>query len=217
MKRQRTKWPSANGNGSKPRYNGKHPGGRPSPYDSAVHPNKVYELISLYGSTDEQLAQLFDISTVTLWQWKQSHPEFLKAYNEAWQQYSYPNAERSMYQRAIGFTVPEEKVFCNVIDGKPVITRVQTERYYPPETKAGYYVLQNMSRRLGDGKWQDVSRVEHTGKDGNPIEHAKVNLHVLMKEAPSSDAIKLLRDQILTLEPPPNGKPANGEAKVYDD
>ena len=50
--------------------------GRPSKYNSKVHPSMAKILCEL-GATDQKLIEAFGISETTLTTWKNKHPEFL--------------------------------------------------------------------------------------------------------------------------------------------
>lgn len=208
MKRTRTKWPSSN-------RNGKHPGGRPPSYDPQAHPEKAYALVSMYGSQDQDLAELFGVRRETIWQWKRAHPEFSNSIKRGWDDFASNKVAKSLALRAIGYSHPDEKVFCNVVDGFPEITRVPTTKHYPPETAAAIFWLCNYSRRWGNDEWQQVQRYEHTGKDGGPIQMQQAQLNVLLTElqqqASAAFDPKALRDQIIALPP------TNGEGHADDD
>jgi len=63
--------------------------------------------------------------------------------------------ERSLYERANGYTHVEDKIFMH--EGQPVI--VPTKKHYPPDTTAGIFWLKN--RRAED--WREKQEVEHKG------------------------------------------------------
>lgn len=70
--------------------------------------------------------------------------------------------ERSLYQRAIGYTFDAEKVFCS--NGR--IARAAVVEHVPPDIGAAKLWLTN---RRPD-KWRDKVATELTGKDGGAIE-----------------------------------------------
>jgi transposase-like protein len=65
-------------------------GGRPPIYDANFHPDEIIRLMKEEGLTDVEVACRWDIVVETLWEWRQSHPEFSKAstrarqYRKAW-------------------------------------------------------------------------------------------------------------------------------------
>jgi len=136
--------------------------GNPTLYDPEVHPDRVRKLC-LLGLIDQDIAEVFEINVVTHYAWKKRHAEYAKAIKEGKDQAD-SEVAKSMYKRATGFTVPEEKIFCSR-DGE--VIRVQTNHYYPPNVTAAIFWLKNRQKDI----WRDVQRHEHSGKDGTPIEH----------------------------------------------
>ena len=59
------------------------PAGRPPIYDPDFHPSEIIRLMKEEGLTDVEVAVRWDIVVETLWEWKQSHPEFSKASTRA--------------------------------------------------------------------------------------------------------------------------------------
>lgn len=136
--------------------------GRPSKFSKQMC-GQVTKLCRL-GATDKELADFFEVAESTVHLWKQQHPEFSESLQKGKVLADAEVAEK-LYQRAIGYTHPEEKVFCN--GGE--IVRAETTRHYPPDTAAAFIWLKN---RRSDS-WRD--RVEHTGKDGGPIEYREMS------------------------------------------
>jgi hypothetical protein len=133
--------------------------GRPSLY-RPEHVEQAKKLC-LLGATDRELADFFGVSEQTLNTWKTQHPEFLESLKVGKEQAD-QRVERSLYQRAVGYSHPD--VHISNFQGDVTITPIV--KHYPPETTAGIFWLKN--RRPEE--WRD--RVEHTGKDGGPIEVA---------------------------------------------
>jgi hypothetical protein len=67
------------------------------------------------------------------------------------------NVLKSLYKKAVGFTVPEEKVFVHSQTGK--VTRVTTNKYYAPDSTALFFWLKNRHK----GSWSDSKEIEHKG------------------------------------------------------
>lgn len=116
----------------------KHPGGRPSKYDS-IDLELVRRLV-LAGLTDEKIAGIIGVAESTYHLWKKAHPEFSEAQKD-WKDEADACVERSLYHRACGWEDP---------DGKVV----------PPDTKAAIFWLKNRKRQ----EWRD--KIEH-GVDAN--------------------------------------------------
>ncbi len=114
--------------------------------------------LCLLGATDRELADFFKVSEQTLNAWKTQHTEFLESLKVGKEQAD-QRVERSLYQRAVGYSHPD--VHVSNFQGDVTLTPIT--KHYPPETTAGIFWLKN--RKPED--WRD--RVEHTGKDGGPI------------------------------------------------
>jgi hypothetical protein len=66
--------------------------------------------------------------------------------------------ERSLYQRAVGYTYSSEKIFHH----QGTITRAECVEHVPPDPGAAKLWLTN---RRGE-EWRDKNSTELTGKDG---------------------------------------------------
>jgi hypothetical protein len=131
------------------------------------------------GLTNRQLARLFGISTRTLQKWIREDERFAHALKEG-KAIADARVARSLYERATGYSHPEEKVFCS--DG--AIVTYNTTKHYPPDTAAQTFWLKN--RRPHE--WRD--RIEHTGRDGERL--AAVN--ALMVQTDPKEAVKVYLD-----------------------
>ncbi len=127
--------------------------GRPTDYKEE-YAELAYKLC-LLGATDVQLAEFLEISEKTIYNWKNKHPEFLQALKDG-KEIADANVAQSLYQRAIGYEHPEDKIFNH--GGKPLI--VPTTKHYPPDTGACMSWLKN---RQGD-KWRDKQDIELGGE-----------------------------------------------------
>lgn len=148
------------------------PAGRPTAYKEE-YAELAYKF-SLLGATDVKMAEFFGVTEDTLRAWKNRHPEFLGSITRGKAQADAEVADR-LYQRAKGYTHPEEKIFNN--NGE--ILRAQTLKHYPPDTQAASLWLRNRQPKI----WRDKQEIEHTGKDGGPVELVK---RVIVR-APNSD------------------------------
>jgi len=130
----------------------KHPGGRPSKFDhiDMEHVRKLAEA----GWTDKQMSDFFEVSEVTWNAWKKKSGKFLKSLKD-WKESADEKVERSLYERACGYTHPESKL--NVIDGQVVETIVQ--RHYPPDSTALIFWLKNRLPK----EWRDKAELEMSG------------------------------------------------------
>lgn len=82
----------------------------------------------LLGATDKDLAELFNVSEVTIGTWKKTHPSFLRAVKDGKENADARVAE-AMFKRSVGYEHPEDKVFCS--NGE--VTVVPTIKHYPPD------------------------------------------------------------------------------------
>lgn len=97
--------------------------------------------------------------------------------------------EQALFKRAIGFSAKEEEKIVEVDSNgkvKPVKVRT-TERYFPPDTMAGMYWLNNRSRKTGEwSQRQDVTL--HSSDEVDLSKLAEEDLRKLASLAPSSSS-----------------------------
>ena len=106
------------------------------------------------------MADFLGVSERTINTWKSKHPEFLQSITRGKLSADAGVAEK-LYERACGYSHPEEKIF--QYEGKPVI--VPTVKHYPPDTQAASLWLRNRQPDL----WRDKASLEHSGPDGGPV------------------------------------------------
>jgi len=123
--------------------------GRPTAYrdEFAEQATKLCEL----GATDMELAEFFKVEVRTIYNWKHSHPEFFQALKVGKDALD-DRVERSLYQRAVGYSFPSEKIFAY----QGSITRADCIEHVPPDTGAAMSWLKN---RRGD-KWRDKTETD---------------------------------------------------------
>lgn len=132
--------------------------GRPSKFQ----PEMVEQArkLCLLGATDKEIADFFKVMVSTISLWKVQHPEFsdaLKLGKEA----ADNRVERSLYQRALGYSHEAVKIFADPKTGSEHV--VPFTEHYPPDTVAAIFWLKN--RRPDE--WRD--RRELTGADGKDL------------------------------------------------
>jgi hypothetical protein len=132
----------------------KHAGGRPSKFEDKMI-EQAYHL-ALLGATEARMATIFGVSDVTLDNWKLTKPEFLGALKRGKDEAD-ALVSKALYNRALGFTHKEEKIFCS--DGQ--VIRAETIKQYPPDTVACIFWLKNRQKE----QWRD--KVEHTVQGGD--------------------------------------------------
>jgi len=123
---------------------------------------QAYKLASLLGATDEQMAEVMGVDINTIYYWKRTKPEFLEAVN-AGKALPDDEVERSLFQRAIGYSHPAEDI--KVCDGHIVKTPIM--KHYPPDVTACIFWLKNRRRE----KWADVNKLLPS-----PVNLTQINL-----------------------------------------
>lgn len=142
-----------------PPRNGSQGPGRPTEY-KLQYCERAAELCAS-GSTDFEIAEELGVHVSTLYRWQKAHPEFresLLAGKEA----SDERVVRSLYHRAVGYSYHAVKIMQD--KGAPVV--VPYVEHVPPDVGAASLWLTN---RQGD-TWRSKQTLEHTGKDGAPID-----------------------------------------------
>lgn len=125
--------------------------GRPSGYKPsfAAQAEKLCRL----GATDEDIADFFSVSVRTIVRWKLQHESFCLALKSG-KEHCDHRVERSLYQRAVGYTFKSEKIFNN----KGAIVRAPCVEHVPPDVTAQIFWLKNRKR----DEWRDKQDHEHT-------------------------------------------------------
>lgn len=130
--------------------------GRPTKYDEA-HNKKAYKL-SLLGATDIELADFFEVSEDTIYEWKKVHPEFSEAIKRGKNQADSEVANK-LYKRATGYQ--HEDVDIKMFEGQ--IIQTPLVKHYPPDTTAAIFWLKNRQPK----KWRDKQDIDHTTNGDN--------------------------------------------------
>lgn len=94
--------------------------------------------LCLLGATDADLADFFEVSEQTINAWKKAHEGFLESLKAGKRLADADVAER-LFQRAMGYSHPEEKVFNN----QGEIVTHQTTKHYPPDPTSMIFWLKN--------------------------------------------------------------------------
>lgn len=130
----------------------KNKGGRPTKYND-IDLEQVRKL-ARKGWTDLQMSDFFEVNVATWYRWKGKHDEFCDALKE-WKDQADENIERSLYERALGYSHNEDKIFKSAGE-KPTI--VPTVKHYPPDPMAAKVWLTNRN----PDKWRDKVDVNAT-------------------------------------------------------
>jgi len=118
----------------------------------------AYKLL-LLGLTEEEVAAHFGIGANTFAAWKVKHPQFRTAVVMAGDPAD-TDVVVKLRECAMGYTHPEEKVFCTK-DGD--IVTYQTLKHYPPNPIAAMMYLSNRQR----SRWKNATSLDHTSSDGS--------------------------------------------------
>lgn len=175
--------------------------GRPTSYRPEYA--KIAGELAARGATDDQLGAAFGKSTDTIQQWRLAHPEFAMAIARGKNDIFDPLVERSLAQRALGYTVDTEEVKI-MSDGSEV--RYAVRKHFPPDTTACIFWLKNRKPQ----QWRDVHKLEHSGKLETDNLTAAELLAEIRKEAAELGIMPEIAGKLLGVAP--NGK-GNGGTK----
>lgn len=125
-------------------------GGRPSKYtqEFAIQAERLCKL----GATDKDLADFFEVTTVTIWRWNSEHEEFCYALKVG-KATADERVERSLYHKAVGYSFEAVKIFMPANATEPVYAPY-TE-HVPPSDTACIFWLKNRRPEA----WRD--KTEH--------------------------------------------------------
>jgi len=123
------------------------PNGRPTKYDPKIHPGIVKKLAAT-GMTEEDMADVLEISRPTFLTWKNTHEEFLSAVVEG-KSTPLTAVEAALYRLCKGYTYDEGGV----------------KRTKHPDVRAIQFYLKNVA----PDKWRDKQEVEHSGEIKGPL------------------------------------------------
>jgi hypothetical protein len=126
--------------------------GRPTSY-KPVYCEQVQKLCAL-AATDLEIADFFGITVKTLNFWKIKYPEFCASIIDA-KEIADTRVQRSLYQRAVGYTFESEKVF----QYQGEVVRAKTLEHVPPDTTAAQWWLKNRQ----PARWRDLHQYEVGG------------------------------------------------------
>lgn len=140
----------------------------PKPIYDYSFPQIARQMMMLNPKTKQtELAEAFQVEPVTISTWKEKHPEFKKAI-EVGKQLAAGRVVEALYQRALGYSHDEEKIFSHAGNqwSNPRVVRVRTRKHYPPDTEAATRILAAIQPDV----WAPKSKHEHGGiPGGTPI------------------------------------------------
>lgn len=142
--------------------------GRPSKFDGIDM--DLVKLLAQRGWTDKEMAEAFKVTEATWTNWKKAHPDFFLSLKD-WKVEADARVERTLYERATGYSHPEEKVFCS--DG--MVTVHETTKHYPPDPTSMIFWLKNRQPEAWRDKRElDVREIDSMTEDEVEAELAKL-------------------------------------------
>lgn len=132
--------------------------GRPSSYRPEFV--TVAAQMAKMGATDLDYSLAFDVQIGTVRHWRVIHQDFRDA-TMLNKEATDDNIERSLYERAHGYSFEMEEIFCN--DGD--VTRVTVVKHVPPDPTAMIWWLKNRRHET----WKDRKEIAGTGDDGELV------------------------------------------------
>ena len=98
---------------------------------------QMIEILASFRMTYLQIGEVFGVTEKTVQQWTKD--EEIKCALKKGKEIADSRVERSLYERAVGYTHPEEKIFQH--EGKAI--RVETLKHYPPDPVSCIFWLKN--------------------------------------------------------------------------
>ena len=128
--------------------------------------NMAYVFCRDSGATDIKLGNLFGVCKVTIWHWKNNHPEFKAAVVRGKDEFNSSTAETNLMKRVKGYSylevtkkpvdrlVPDKNGVDQVVTSLEVVKT--TKKFIPPSVKAIKYFLRNRDKI----RWPDKIDIE---------------------------------------------------------
>ena len=112
------------------------------------------------GKTNEEMAAIVGIAEKTFYQWKNNNEDFCKVLenNKA---AADKMVEAAVFQRAMGYTIEEEKIH---FDQFGDVSRATTHKHYPSDPTSANFWLTNRNKKKWKNK-QEVELGEETRRD----------------------------------------------------
>lgn len=118
--------------------------GRPTKYKQEYA--EQARKLCLLGATDAKLADFFEVTESTINEWKLKHSDFSESLKFGKMQAD-AEVANSLYNRAMGYSHKEEKVFNN----QGEILTHETIKHYPPDATSAIFWLKNRQPDI----WRD--------------------------------------------------------------
>ena len=150
--------------------------GRPPKYDENAHPLAA-AMLAIAGKTNDEIAESLGIARDTLYDWQSKYEAFSDALKDG-KVAPDDEVEAALLTNAKGGSL-KRRTYIPATGG-------YADEFYPPSDTACIFWLCN--RR--PARWKHVNRVEVTGADGGPIQHADATADTL--EAYALEALALV-------------------------
>ena len=111
--------------------------------------------MTLLGATNKDLCELFGVHEGTILGWRARYPSFDRAVREG-KGIADSKVGESLFQRATGYSHPEEKVF--LYQGQ--VIKVETTKHYPPDPTSMVFWLKNRRPDLWREKPEEPTSVD---------------------------------------------------------
>lgn len=111
---------------------------RPTKYKQEY--NEQVEKLCRLGATDKELADFFNVTEQTINNWKKTSKQFFESIKKG-KILADANVSNSLYHRAIGYSHKDT----HISNYQGEITVTEITKYYPPDTPACIYWLNNRS------------------------------------------------------------------------
>jgi hypothetical protein len=132
----------------------------PVPYDEKRHPEWVRGLASR-GALIPEICKAMGVSRGTLYAWRDTYPDFLAAM-QVGKNETIARLRNSLMKKALGFSIPVKRTETS----DTYIKVIETEEYFPPETRAATILLVNLDPTFKTDRTQQ----EIGGLDGASLE-----------------------------------------------
>ena len=129
--------------------------GHPSKFESM---KEILMKLAERGFTDVQMAEIIGVTDRTINNWKKKDPVFFQSLKD-WKLVADEKVERSLYERATGYSHEEDKIFNN--DGFPMI--VPTIKRYAPDPTSMIFWLKNRKQK----EWREKQEIVATNINHN--------------------------------------------------
>lgn len=119
----------------------------------------MFEALASLCLTDAQIAKVFDVTEMTICRWKKDEAIMLAL--KKGKEIADARVERTLFERAIGYTHPEEVI----MQYQGNIIKTETLKHYPPDVLACIFWLKNRKpaewRDRVDGNSQIINNSTH--------------------------------------------------------